>query len=252
MATRKFDAGLPTSIDGVSSVFLCVAFVLIKDRYHDALSDLSNRVVHMIEESFGMTVGTFDRFFKSTPGNGGIHIPPQHRIKLLKYPKVGPETDGQGVGPHKDSSGWLTFLYQVGQEHGLEVLSKDGSWVPAPPLEGTFVVNFGNAFEAATEGAVKATVHRVKAPKNNDRYSVPFFMGLPLDLTVPHIRQCFSREVKELRRTESPSEAEAAISTYLDPRWRTLGESQLRKWIRSHEDVGRKWYGDKVVEYYLL
>jgi len=33
----------------------------------------------------------------------------------------------------------------------------------APPLEqSSFISNFGNAFEAATEGAVKATVHRVK------------------------------------------------------------------------------------------
>ena len=55
----------------------------------------------------------------------------------------------------------MTFLYQVGEETGLEVLDASGSWIPAPPIEGTFVVNFGNAFEAATEGAVKATIHRV-------------------------------------------------------------------------------------------
>lgn len=91
---------------------------------------------------------------------------PQHRIKLIKYPhSTSPsenETEGQGVGAHKDSSGWLTFLYQVGNEKGLEVLGPDGRWVEAPPIPGSFVVNFGNAFEAATDGAVKATVHRVK------------------------------------------------------------------------------------------
>lgn len=92
------------------------------------------------------------------------YVPPQHRIKLVRYPPSlddGPRKK-QGVGAHKDSSGWLTFLYQVGKEEGLEVLDAEGQWLSAPPIEGTFVVNFGNAFESATEGAVKATVHRVK------------------------------------------------------------------------------------------
>jgi isopenicillin N synthase-like dioxygenase len=199
-----------------------------------------------------MKIGTFDEFFKPGPTQTRQQLQPQHRIKLLKYPKASlDDNEAQGVGPHKDSSGWLTFLYQVGHEPGLEVLSKSGEWLSAPPIDGTFVVNFGNAFEAATEGAIRATTHRVKAPTENDRYSIPFFMGLPLDLTVSHIRQAFPRDVKELRRQESPSAAEAAISTFLDPRWDSLGESQLRKWIRSHEDVGRKWYGNDKVDYYL-
>lgn len=94
---------------------------------------------------------------------GHKDVPPQHRIKLLKYPpSSGGNGHGQGVGAHKDSSGWLTFLYQVGTDEGLEVLDSDGNWIAASPIQDTFVVNFGNAFEAATEGAVKATVHRVK------------------------------------------------------------------------------------------
>ena len=127
--------------------------------------------MHLVEEAFGMAVGTFDSFFpqpKSGEDAGHEkHIPPQHRIKLVKYPPspspaVDGEVLGQGVGPHKDSSGWLTFLYQVGQEEGLEVLDANGDWIAAPPIPDTFVVNFGNAFEAATGGTVKATIHRVK------------------------------------------------------------------------------------------
>jgi isopenicillin N synthase-like dioxygenase len=124
--------------------------------------------VHLVEEAFGIPTGTFDAFFTHPTSGKGIehqYLPPQHRIKLLKYPPS-PQRDGnvqgQGVGAHKDSSGWLTFLYQVGEEEGLEVLDSGGEWLLAPPIQDTFVVNFGNAFEAATQGAVKATVHRVK------------------------------------------------------------------------------------------
>ena len=103
----------------------------------------------------------------------------------------------------------------------------------------------------ATDGAVRATVHRVRAPTTRDRYSIPFFMGLPLDLTLSEVRSCVPEDVRSMRRREGGGCAvEAALPAFLDPRWDGLGESQLRKWIRSHRDVGRKWYGDEMLEYY--
>jgi isopenicillin N synthase-like dioxygenase len=229
--------------------------------YHDEVEALSYRFVHLIEEAFGIPVGTFDHFFgRQTPHSteeedhviSGIQdfLPPQHRIKLLRYPPSSPDAQeaSQGVGAHKDSSGWLTFLYQVGNEEGLEVLSSSGEWLRARPIPSSFVVNFGNAFEAVTEGAVKATIHRVIAPgpTSNVRYSIPFFMGLPLDMTVSEIRRYIPEEVRRLRSSVG---SDAVVSDFLDPRWDSLGESQLRKWIRSHREVGEKWYGD-VVPYY--
>ena len=234
--------------------------------YHDALSELSYRFVHLVEEAFGIPIGTFDQFFETpsssfspAPSASSKLIPspkldflsPQHRLKLLKYHVASADSQDQGVGPHKDSSGWLTFLHQVGAERGLEVLDRNGSWLPANPVAGTFVVNFGNAFEAATEGAVRATVHRVKAPNQRDRYSIPFFMGLPLDLKFSEIRSFVPEDVWSMRRKEDGQHAvEAALPTFLDPRWDSLGEFQLWKWIRSHQDAGLKWYGSEMLEYY--
>lgn len=227
--------------------------------YHDAVQDLSYRFVHLIEEAFGIPIGTFDHFFgrqsSTSQLNGSTKsrsfLAPQHRMKLLKYPPTCAENrGGQGVGAHKDSSGWLTFLLQVGHEPGLEVLSSDNTtWLPATPIPGTFVVNFGNAFEAATSGAVKATTHRVIAPGPNSptRYSIPFFQGLPLDMTVSEVRSYIPESVGAMRRGR---EGKEVSDVFLDPRWDSLGESQLRKWIRSHRDVAEKWYGKEVVEYY--
>jgi isopenicillin N synthase-like dioxygenase len=210
-----------------------------------------------VEEAVNIPIGTFDDFFtphsmhssSKADDKENSSLPPQHRIKLLKYPAI--TSDGnQGVGPHKDSSGWLTFLYQVGNEAGLEVLNKDDSWISAPPIKDTLVVNFGNAFEAATDGAVRATIHRVFVPQNGrDRYSIPFFMGLPLDLKVSEIREMMPESVRTVRKKQNDDRPYA--SPFLDERWDSLGESQLRKWIRSHEDVGRKWYGDETADYYL-
>ncbi|KAF2448202.1 Clavaminate synthase-like protein [Karstenula rhodostoma CBS 690.94] len=226
--------------------------------YHDELQALSYRFVHLIEEAFCIPTGTFDAFFpRLTLAQNAApthHVTPQHRIKLVKYPASLSDLareEEQGVGAHKDSSGWLTFLYQVGKEEGLEVLDGSGSWIRAPPVEGTFVVNFGNAFEAATEGAVKATIHRVitQGPRSKPRYSIPFFQGLPLDLTIEEVRQYIPEHVRALRPvSERPN---SLVSSFADSRWDNLGESQLRKWIRSHEDVAKKWYGDDVLSYYL-
>jgi isopenicillin N synthase-like dioxygenase len=115
------------------------------------------------------------------------YIPPQHRIKLVKYPPSRDSCRGQGVGAHKDSSGWLTFLYQVGEEEGLEVVNASGEWIPAPPIEGTFVVNFGNAFEAATDGAVKATIHRVKVINQTDSSQFgSYWLGICIMMDLCH------------------------------------------------------------------
>ena len=140
-------------------------------------------------------------------------------------------------------------MYQVGNEPGLEVLSSTNEWLKALPMDGTFVVNFGNPFEAATEGAVKATTHRVivPGPGSKTRYSIPFFQGVPLDMTVSEIRSYIPERVRRMRQEVDGREA---VSSFLDPRWDSLGESQLRKWIRSHPDVGEKWYGKEVVRYY--
>jgi len=229
--------------------------------YHDEVESLSYRFVHLIEEAFDIPIGTLNHFFgRQMPHSAESKddanpemrdfLPPQHRIKLLRYPPSPPRAQeaSQGVGAHKDSSGWLTFLYQVGSEEGLEVLSSSGEWLRAQPVPNSFVVNFGNAFEAATKGAVKATVHRVIAPgpTSNVRYSIPFFMGLPLDMTVSEIRRYIPDHVRQLRGSAG---GDAVVSDFLDPRWDSLGESQLRKWIRSHREAGEKWYAD-VVPYY--
>lgn len=241
--------------------------------YHDAVQELSYRFVHLIEEAFEIPAGTFDHFFgkkgptingaaadRTTADAAGARafLPPQHRMKLLRYPPAPADSAStQGVGAHKDSSGWLTFLYQPSSHlPGLEVLAADDTtWLPAHPIAGTFVVNFGNAMEAATEGAVKATTHRVIAPGpgGEARYSMPFFMGLPLDMKVSEVRSYIPESVRRMRKAAEVGDGEGRekVDGFLDPRWDELGESQLRKWVRSHRDVAEKWYGTDVLAYYL-
>lgn len=45
---------------------------------------------------------------------------------------------------------------------GLEVLNDNGIYVPAPPIEHSFIVNTGAYFELLSNSIFPATVHRVR------------------------------------------------------------------------------------------
>ena len=71
-------------------------------------------------------------------------------------------------------------------QSGLQVEAADGNWIDAPPLAGSFVVNIGELLELASDGYLKATVHRVfTPPATTDRLSVAFFLGANLNAEVP-------------------------------------------------------------------
>jgi isopenicillin N synthase-like dioxygenase len=178
----------------------------------------------------------------------------QHRLKVVRYPALPEDEAGaQGVGPHKDSSGWWTFLLQASPPHvkGLQVLNKSGDWVDVPVVPGSFVVNIGQAFEVVTSGVCKATTHRVLGGPL-ERFSVPFFQGVRRDLTkeeaVGALKDHFARP--EFRSGSSESDQGRDIdSAFLQGKYDTWGESQLRTKIRSHRDVGKRFYGHVYDKY---
>src|SRR5262249_20420528 len=69
-----------------------------------------------------------------------------------------------GVGEHTDY-GLLTILLQD-DAGGLEVKTRS-RWVPAPPVEGSFVCNIGDMLDRMTGGLFRSTPHRVgnRAPR---------------------------------------------------------------------------------------
>ncbi|KAJ5754383.1 Oxoglutarate/iron-dependent dioxygenase [Penicillium manginii] len=176
----------------------------------------------------------------------------QHRLKLVHYPPSDPSTDsiGQGVGPHKDSSGWWTFLLQASPPNvqGLQALNKNGDWIDIPVIQDTFVVNIGQAFEVVTHGVCKATTHRVLS-EPLERFSVPFFQGVRGNLTKSEALDMLKGYLSaELSSAETDIGANID-SAFLRGKYDTWGESQLRTKIRSHRNVGQRFYGDVFEKY---
>ena len=158
---------------------------------------------------------------------------PNEHIKLIRYPGR-PEGEGnQGVGAHKDS-GFLSFLLQD-EQRGLQVEVEKDQWVEALPVPDTLVVNIGELLELATNGYLRATVHRVVSPPAaGERLSLAFFLGAQLDAVVPLFPL----------PPELAKEARGEASDPLNPLFRDVGFNYLKGRLRSHPDVAQRYYAD--------
>jgi isopenicillin N synthase-like dioxygenase len=178
--------------------------------------------------------------FAMALGQPGDALVPLYRdnphtvIKLIRYPGRHRDVSAQGVGAHKDSE-LLTLLLQDSQS-GLQVDTPQG-WIDVVPRAGTLVVNIGEALELASDGYLRATLHRVVSPQaGRERLSAAFFLGPPLDAQVPLL-------------TLPPELAAQARGPERDPNnplFREVGQNYLKGRLRSHPDVARRHYADII------
>ncbi|GLT39448.1 hypothetical protein SLA2020_136370 [Shorea laevis] len=108
------------------------------------------------------------------------------RINLNYYPVCPNPELTNGIGRHSDVS-TLTILLQddIG---GLYVKSPHGndSWIHVPPIEGSLVINVGDALQILSNGRYKSVEHRVVANRSKNRISVPVFVNpRPSDVIGP-------------------------------------------------------------------
>jgi len=108
-------------------------------------------------------------------------------MRLLHYPPIQREP-GSNVraGAHEDIN-TITLLLGA-EEAGLELLTKDGRWIPVAPKPGELVVNIGDMLQRLTNGALRSTTHRVVNPpaerRGMSRYSMPFFLHFRSDFMI--------------------------------------------------------------------
>ncbi|MBC7725686.1 MAG: isopenicillin N synthase family oxygenase [Burkholderiaceae bacterium] len=187
----------------------------VVNTWHDELTSVALRLMQAWALSLGADEHVFDAAFAERSST---------LIKIVRYPGKSDPTPVQGVGAHKDS-GVLTLLFVEPGKEGLQV-EKDGEWIDAPPLDGAFVVNIGELLEVATDGYLKATVHRVISPRvGDDRISIPFFYSPALDGTIPVLTLPDSLEAPGI--TLDPE----------NPIFGTYGENVLKSRLRAHPDV---------------
>jgi isopenicillin N synthase-like dioxygenase len=108
-------------------------------------------------------------------------------MRLLHYPPIeGEPGDHVRAGAHEDIN-TITLLLGA-EEGGLELLTKDGRWIPVSPNPGELVVNIGDMLQRLTNGQLRSTSHRVVNPpverRARSRYSMPFFLHFRSDFLI--------------------------------------------------------------------
>jgi isopenicillin N synthase-like dioxygenase len=118
-------------------------------------------------------------------------------MRLLHYPPL-ENIAGEAIraGAHGDIN--LITLLLGAEEAGLELLTREGQWIPANPPEGALVVNVGDMLERLTNHMLPSTIHRVRNPDaaraRFSRYSMPFFLHLRSDFAFETLPQCITAD----------------------------------------------------------
>jgi isopenicillin N synthase-like dioxygenase len=150
----------PAEIPGFKDTFLTL---------YDAFDEAGVKILAAIARYLGLD----PRYFDATVANGNSVL------RLLHYPPQEANTGGHiRAGAHEDIN-TITLLLGA-EEAGLELLTKDGRWIPVSPKPGELVVNIGDMLQRLTNGVLRSTSHRVVNPapsrKSHARYSMPFFL----------------------------------------------------------------------------
>lgn len=195
--------------------------------WQQAMTAMSLRLLRAFAQALSLPEAAFDPLYGDKPNE---------HIKLIRYPGRAQSESRQGVGAHKDS-GFLSFLLQD-QQAGLQVEVEEGRWIDALPRENTLVVNIGELLELATNGYLRATVHRVQSPPvGRERLSMAFFLGAQLDAVVPLYPL----------PTALQREARGPASDPANPLLRDVGWNYLKGRLRSHPDVAQRFYADALL-----
>jgi isopenicillin N synthase-like dioxygenase len=189
--------------------------------------DEATRVLTQLLRAFAAALGQPERVFEP------LYRPDPHvLVKLIRYPGRDLTTSDQGVGAHKDSS--LLSLLLQDEQGGLQVETGEG-WMDVLPRAGTLVVNIGEILELASDGYLRATLHRViTPPAGRERLSAAFFLGARLDATVPVLPL----------PPDLAAQARGPERDPYNPLFRDVGQNYLKGRLRSHPDVARRHYAD--------
>jgi isopenicillin N synthase-like dioxygenase len=153
---------------------------------YDALDAMGGRILRAIARDLGLD----DDFFAPTVENGNSVL------RLLHYPPIPADAPGVRAGAHEDIN-TITLLLGA-EEAGLEVLDRDGRWLPINPPPGALVVNIGDMLQRLTNHVLPSTSHRVVNPaperRGFARYSTPFFLHFAPDYVIETLPGCISEQ----------------------------------------------------------
>lgn len=153
--------------------------------------------VHMLR-AIAIYLGLPEDYFDAKVKHGNSILRPIHY-----YPIENPDAvpaDAVRAAEHGDIN--LITLLMGASADGLQVLRRDGKWIPITALPDQLVVNVGDMLERLTNKKLKSTIHRVVNPPrdqmNKPRYSIPFFMHPRSEMKLAALPSCVDQKNPKL------------------------------------------------------
>jgi isopenicillin N synthase-like dioxygenase len=119
-------------------------------------------------------------------------------LRIIHYPAVPAEAHPASLraAPHEDIN-LITLLCEA-TDDGLELLQRDGTWLPVRAVPGQIIVDSGDMLQQLTNGLLKSTTHRVVNPRDDRRrrFSMPFFVHPRPEVDLTPLPQCVQRTGK--------------------------------------------------------
>ncbi len=209
-------------------------------QYIHEMRQLGDQLMSLLAIGLDLPASYFDHHF----GSERMSL-----TKLIHYPPT--PAGGFGVNAHQDT-GFLTILHP-GETPGLEIQMADGSWLPVPIIENTFIINLGEMLQAMTGNYYVATPHRVAV--SSQRYSIGYFHGPSLTTSISrlplstefsdavsasprHLEAGFMAPIKETKSGVKAMKGVLHAATYGDQLWNYF--------CRSYPENAKQFYPDRV------
>ncbi len=133
-----------------------------------------------------------EHYFDQKVKNGNSILRPIHYFPIENPDEV--PSDAVRAAEHGDIN--LITLLMGASADGLQVLRRDGKWIPITALPDQLVVNVGDMLDRLTNHKLKSTIHRVVNPPKDlmkhSRYSIPFFMHPRSEMDLSCLESCTS------------------------------------------------------------
>jgi isopenicillin N synthase-like dioxygenase len=181
---REIAAGMTTTEDFPPNVWPGEppGFRELFQQLFTALDDTGRGLLQALAPGLGVQPDWFDERVRQ--GNS--------ILRLIHYPPVPADADPNCVrsAAHEDIN-FLTILVAA-RGAGLELLDRDGCWLPVETEPRNLIVDSGDMLARLTNGVIPATTHRVVNPSgpNVSRYSMPFFMHPANDTSLACLPSC--------------------------------------------------------------
>ena len=140
-------------------------------------------------------------------------------LRAIHYPPIVQEPSSAIRAEQHEDINLITLLVGASAD-GLQILTRQGEWVPVTALPGQIVVNVGDMLQRLTNNKLKSTTHRVVNPPrelwHTSRFSIPFFLHPRSEVSLACLDSCVSQNIPKVYDDITAGE-------YLDERLREIG-----------------------------